>query len=79
MIKHCIPLAFPQCFMHLDVCLFVENRVLLGLDWVEPMMQFSFSVSHVHAYFMHTYPFFSIFLFWVMIVFAVSLSRIDCV
>ena len=47
--------------MHLDVCLFVENRVLLGLDWVEPMMQFSFSVSHVHAYFMHTYPFFSIF------------------
>ena len=36
---HCIPLAFSQCFMHLDVCLFVENCVLLGLDWVEPMMQ----------------------------------------
>ena len=26
--------------MHLDVCLIVENCVLLGLDWVEPMMQF---------------------------------------
>ena len=76
---HCIPLAFPQCFIHLDVCLFVENHVLLGLDWVEPMMQFSFSASHVHAYFRHTYPFFSIFLFWVLIVFPVSFSWIDCV
>ena len=25
--------------MHLDVCLYVENCVLIGLDWVEPMMQ----------------------------------------
>ena len=40
MIMHCIPLAFSQCFMHLDVCLIVENCVLLGLDWVEPIMQF---------------------------------------
>ena len=39
MIMHCISLAFSQCFMHLDVCLNVENYVLVGLDWVEPMMQ----------------------------------------
>ena len=36
--------------MHLDVCLNIGNCVLLGLDWVEPMMQFFFSTSHVHAY-----------------------------
>ena len=37
---HCIPFTFSQCFMHLDVCLYVENYVLIGLDCVEPMMQF---------------------------------------
>jgi len=25
--------------MHLDVCLYIENYVLLGLDWVELTMQ----------------------------------------
>ena len=39
MIVHCIPLAFSQCFVHLDVCLIIEKCVLLGLDWVEPIMQ----------------------------------------
>ena len=57
MIMHCILFEFSQCFMHLNVCLYVENCVLIGLDWVEPMMQF-FYISHVHAFFMHTYPFF---------------------
>ena len=40
MIIHYILFAFSQCFIHLDVCLVVENCVLIGLDWVEPMMQF---------------------------------------
>ena len=40
---HCIPCAFSQCFIHLDVCLYVENCVLIGLDWVEPMMQIFFA------------------------------------
>ena len=40
MIMHCIQFAFSLCFMHLDVCLNVENCVLFGLDWVEPMMPF---------------------------------------
>ena len=35
--------------MHLDVCLNIGNCVLLGLDWVEPMMQF-FLARHM---FMH--------------------------
>ena len=34
----------------------------------------SFSTSHVHAFFMHTYPCFSFYLFSVVIVFSVSLS-----
>ena len=71
---HCIPLAFSQCFMHLDVCLIVENCVLVGLDWVSTHDAIIFSTSHVHAYFMHTYPFFSIFLFWVVMVCFVCLS-----
>ena len=64
--------------MHLDVCLYVENCVLIGLDWVEPMMQLF--LAH-HILFMHTYLFFSIYLFWVVIVLcfsSLSLSRIDC-
>ena len=50
---HCIPFAFLQCFMHLDVCLYVENYVLIGLDWVEPMMQFFLNITCsciFHAY-----------------------------
>ena len=39
--------------MHLDVCLTIENCVLIGLDWVST--HDAISVSHVHAYFMHTY------------------------
>ena len=71
---HCIPLAFSQCLMHLDVCLNIGICVLQGLDWVEPMMQYFFSTSHVHAYFMHTFPYFSIYLYSLVIVFPVSLS-----
>ena len=33
--------------------------VLVGLDWILHMMQFIFSTPHVHAFFMHMYPFFS--------------------
>ena len=39
--------------MHLDVCLYVENCVLIGLDWVEPMMQFLLHITCsciFHAY-----------------------------
>ena len=74
---HCIPLVFSQCFMHLDVCLFVEICVLLGLDWVEPMMQFLLA-RHM---FMHTHLFFFFFFFWVLgcdYVSCLSFSRIDC-
>ena len=31
--------------MHLDVCLYVENYVLIGLDWVEPMIQFFLHIT----------------------------------
>ena len=36
--------------------------MLVGLDWVLPMMQFKFFISYVYAYFMHTYPIFSFYL-----------------
>ena len=39
--------------MHLDMCLYVENYVLIGLDWVEPMMQFFLNITCsciFHAY-----------------------------
>ena len=39
--------------MHLDVCLTIENCVLIGLDWVST--HDAISMSHAHAYFMHTY------------------------
>ena len=79
MIMHCIPFVFSQCFMHLDVCLYVENCVLIGLDWVEPMIEFFFCISHVHAFFfMHTYPFFSIFLYYFfMVLFCLSPSLLN--
>ena len=69
---HCIPFAFSHCFMHLAMCLNVENYVLLGLDWVEPMMHF-FCTSHVHAFFMHTYPLLFYCWYFVVIFFFVSL------
>ena len=43
-----------------------------GLGWTHDAI--IFSTSHVHAYFMHTYPFFSIFLLWVVMVCFVCLS-----
>ena len=45
-------------------------------------MQLFFSTSHAHAYFMHTYLFFSFFVLscdYVLFVFSLSLSRINCV
>ena len=41
------------------------------------MMQFQFCTSHVNTYFMHTYPFFSFYLFCVWCVSSLSLSQID--
>ena len=75
MIMHCIPFAFSQCFMYLDVCLNVENCVLLGLGWVESMMQFLLArYMFVHFSYMHTLSFLPI-LFWiVMLCLSVSLS-----
>ena len=46
--------------------------MLVGLDWVLPMMQVIFCMSHVHAYFMHMYPFISLSL--VVMCFSLSLS-----
>ena len=63
---HCIIFAFSQCFMHLDVCFYVENlcadRITLG--WAHDV--FFLYTSHAHALFMHTYLFFLIFgtLYW---------------
>ena len=41
--------------------------MLVGLDWVEPMM-FLYCMSHVHTFLMHTYSLFNILaifeLFW---------------
>ena len=76
---HCIPLTFLQCFMLIDMYLYFENCVLIDLDWVELMMQFFLHVTCSCSLFMHMYHFFSIYLFWVVIVFCFfSLSRIDC-
>ena len=85
MIIYCVPLAFSQCFMHLDVCLIVENCVMLGLDWVEPMMQL-FLARHM---FMHiscirtlSFLYFCYGLWWcvlsVYLSLSLSLPRIDC-
>ena len=56
--------------MHLDVCLIVENYVMLGLDWVEPMMQL-FLARHM---FMHTLSFVSLYTFVTVFYFSLSLS-----
>ena len=63
--------------MHLDVCLYVENCVLLGLDWVEPMMHF-FCTSHVHAFFMHMYPLLFFCLYSIVIINSLSLADSLC-
>ena len=52
----------------------VENCVLVGLDWVSTHDAINFSTSHVHAYFMHTYPFFSFFVLYCDYVLSLSLS-----
>ena len=61
--------------MHLDVCLLYYNDcVLLGLDWVEPMMSLSLHVT-CSCIFMHTYLHFFIFLYIAsLVLFCVSLS-----
>ena len=54
---HCITFAFKQCFMHYRcVVNMLKWCVLVGLDWAEPWC-FYFCMSHVHAFFMHTYQF----------------------
>ena len=60
--------------MHLDVCLIVENCVLVGLDWVLTHDAIIFSTSRVHAYFMHTYPFFYFFVLYCDCSLSLSLS-----
>ena len=61
---HCIPFAFSKCFMHLDVCLYVENCVLIDLDWVKPMMQFFFTY-HMFMHFSCIVP----FLFYLLVLY----------
>ena len=54
--------------MHLNVCLTIENFVLVGLDWVSTHDAIFFSMSHIHAYVLfHSY-------FWIVIVICFSLS-----
>ena len=59
----------------LDYCL----CVLVGLDWVLPMMQFKFFTSHVHAYCLCVLvSFYFCFCFWCVSFLSLSLKRIDC-
>ena len=60
--------------MHLDVCLYVEIYVLIGLDWIEPMMQFLLHVTYSCTF--HAYvPFhFLLLVPIVMVFFCLSLS-----
>ena len=78
---HFISLAFSQCFIHLDVCLIVENCVLVGFDWVSAHDAIIFCTSLVHAYFMHTYPLFFFFVLFCdcVLSLSLSLSQIDCI
>ena len=85
MIIYCIPLVFSQCFMHLDVCLIVENCVMLGLDWVEPMMQLFLArhmIMHISCIRTLSFLYFCYGLWWcVLSVYqslSLSLPRIDC-
>ena len=67
MIMHCITFAFSQCFMQYRcVISLLEPCVLVGLDWVEPMifLQLHVTCSCIfHAY----VPFFSFFLILLLI------------
>ena len=80
MIMHCIALAFSQYFIHLDVCLFIENCVLLGLDWVEPIMQFLLAchmLMHISCICTFSFPsLYSLMIVWS--VFSLSLSDRLC-
>ena len=50
-------LHYNYIFMHLDVYYICSiNCVLVGFDWVEPMM-YLLCMSHVHAFSMHLYVF----------------------
>ena len=50
-------LHYNYIFMHLDVYYICSiNCVLVGFDWVEPMM-YLLCMSHVHALSMHLYVF----------------------
>ena len=65
-------------FHAFNVCLNVENCMLVGLDWVQPMMQL-FLARHM---FMHTHSFFSFYFFCLRCVslspsLSLSLSLID--
>ena len=73
---HCIPLAFYQCFMHLDVCLIIVDVCWLVWIGFYPWCNL-FLARHM---FMHSYIFFSFFLFWLWCVLplSLSLSWIDC-
>ena len=77
---HCIALAFSQYFIHLDVCLFIENCVLLGLDWVEPIMQFLLAchmLMHISCICTFSFPsLYSLMIVWS--VFSLSLSDRLC-
>ena len=62
MIMHCIQFAFSQCFMYLNVCLYAWKLCAdsFGLGWTHDAIMFS--TSNLYAFFMHTYPIFSLFL-----------------
>ena len=55
--------------MHLDVCLIIENCVLVGLDWVSTHD----AIILARHMFMHTYPFFSFFVLYCDCVLSLSL------
>ena len=56
----------------IDVCWIIVECLLVGFDWVSPIMQFKFCTSHVDAYVsFHSY-------FQLGLCFSLSLSQIDC-
>ena len=77
---HYIPLAFSQCFMHLDVCLICTGRFGLGFNhWCN-----YFLACHMlmHISCIRTFSFLSLFYLVIMFFLAspsLSLSLIDCV
>ena len=59
----------------LNLWLTIVDCVLVDLDWVFTHDVFKFCTSHVHAFFMHKYLFFSILCFWLWcVLFSLSLS-----